>query len=150
MLGSIQWLRGIAALMVVAFHTNTLALHPSARMDFLAIGETGVDLFFVISGFIMTITTVDKRAPGEFLRRRIIRVVPLYWMITLSYAALAVMAPTLFRSASPDFLHTLGSLAFVPQFHPLFPSAIWPVVIPGWSLNYEMFFYGIFALALLF
>jgi exopolysaccharide production protein ExoZ len=144
----VQWLRGLAALLVVVFHTKSNALGPPAGLNFLYYGEKGVDLFFVISGFIMTVTTASNPSPREFVKKRLIRIVPLYWIVTLAYAAIDMAFPQFLRSGSHDPAHIVSSLLFVPAYHPRFPDHIWPIVIPGWSLNYEMFFYAIFAAAL--
>ena len=150
-LNSVQYLRAFAALLVVLYHAaghaaNNMNLRPD--FAFLDLGQYGVDLFFVTSGFIMVVTTVDKPSASEFMRKRLIRIVPLYWTVTLVYVLTEFAAPGLLRSSSRDAVHILFSFLFVPAYHPRFVDHIWPVVIPGWSLNYEMFFYTLFGLAL--
>src|SRR5246127_1178159 len=91
---SIQYLRGIAAFAVVCFHafqwTNVAGLTPT---DFPT-GAAGVDVFFVISGFVMWVTTDrDPPKPLEFLRRRAVRILPPYWLFTLLAAVLALTLP---------------------------------------------------------
>ncbi len=85
---SIQYLRALACIAVVVFHaTEDLG-------GVFNIGQTGVDLFFVISGFIMwSITEHRETAPGNFLLRRVVRIVPLYWLITLLIFAKCSMLP---------------------------------------------------------
>jgi exopolysaccharide production protein ExoZ len=113
-------------------------------------GNSGVDLFFVISGFIMVVTTSRKPvSAGVFLLRRVVRVVPLYWLLTLSVVALGVLAPQLLRSTDISALHVVQSLLFIPHFSPSHPGTLWPVLVPGWTLNYEMFFYALFSTSLL-
>jgi exopolysaccharide production protein ExoZ len=144
----IQYLRGIAAMMVVWHHAlNQL---PGLKELFPSeVGSYGVDLFFVISGFIMVVTTSRKSVtPARFVVRRLVRIVPLYWILTLAAAGLALAAPVLFRSTQVSAGHLLSSLFFIPHWSPTHPGTDWPLVVPGWSLNYEMFFYVIFALAL--
>ena len=144
----IQYLRGIAALMVVWFHAadqlpGVNALIPNT------FGNSGVDLFFVISGFIMVVTTQGATiSPFEFMRRRIIRVVPLYWMLTVAMVGAALMAPSLFRTLIVTPLALVESLLFIPHYSNSFPAMAWPLLVPGWTLNFEMFFYLVFALAL--
>ncbi len=144
----IQYLRGIAALMVVWFHAaeqlpDVKTLIPNT------FGNSGVDLFFVISGFIMVITTTGSAiSPLEFMRRRIIRVVPLYWLLTLAMVGTALVVPTLFRTLIVTPATLVESLLFVPHYSTSFPAMAWPLLVPGWTLNFEMFFYLVFALSL--
>jgi exopolysaccharide production protein ExoZ len=146
----IQYLRGIAALMVVWHHgvgqLATLETYFPFRF-----GTSGVDLFFVISGFIMVVTTAGRDVtPTEFIARRFVRVVPLYWVLTLALAATALVAPSLFRSVKLTAVSLIQSLLFIPHFSPSHAGMIWPVLVPGWTLNYEMFFYVVFAASLAF
>ncbi|MEP4442955.1 MAG: acyltransferase, partial [Hyphomicrobiales bacterium] len=82
----------------------------------------------------------------EFYRRRIERIVPLYWLFTLLAAAVAFLLPSYLKSTTFDLPHLLASLFFVPWMNPadLTGAMIAPVVIPGWTLNYEMYFYIVF------
>ena len=113
-------------------------------------GTHGVDLFFVISGFIMLVTTWDKPiGPVEFMRHRMRRIVPLYWLATLVMVGLATVAPALFKSLKWDVPALLKSLFFIPYDNLSVPGTTSPLLIPGWTLNYEMFFYALFALSLL-
>jgi exopolysaccharide production protein ExoZ len=107
-----------------------------------------VDVFFVISGFIMWVVSYQRPpTPGGFLLRRIERIVPLYWAVTLGTAAAAIIAPFAFPRMTPSLSHVLGSILFVPHRDPT--GAVYPLIAPGWSLNYEMFFYLIFSVGLL-
>lgn len=147
---NIQYLRGIAALMVVVFHVLDSGgrLGGDVVLPGFSLGEAGVDLFFVISGFIIwTTTSRSQTTPSLFLAKRLKRVVPLYWLLTLAMAAVALAAPNLLRSTVFDPAHLLASLAFWPYPHPTF-GAFNPVLFVGWTLNYEMAFYLTFALVL--
>jgi exopolysaccharide production protein ExoZ len=86
-------------------------------------------------------------SPGEFLLRRIQRIVPLYWGLTLGVAAAAILAPAAFPAMRPSAAHVLQSLLFAPYRDDT--GAIAPLIVPGWTLNYEMFFYLLFAAGLL-
>jgi exopolysaccharide production protein ExoZ len=138
---SIQYLRAVAALAVVAFH----ALEP-ARHRF-GVGAAGVDVFFLISGFIMwTLTENAEASPGQFIWRRVIRVAPPYWIATLLAAVVATVRPH-FLWAPPFSLADLGrSLAFAPYADAW--GRPYPVLTQGWTLNYEMFFYALFTVGL--
>ena len=147
---AIQMLRGIAATMVVFVHLDT----ELDRLHFQRLGSdwlaTGVDIFFVISGFIMW-TSVERRrgiSAGEFLKNRIIRIVPLYWLMTSLLVFVALVAPQLLRTTKLEPAHAIASYLFLPARHPTTHN-FWPLLVPGWSLNYEMLFYVIFATALL-
>lgn len=146
---AIQMLRAIAATMVVFVHIDTQL----TRLNYGAIGSwwlaSGVDIFFVISGFIMW-TSVERR-PGisaaAFLKNRLIRIVPLYWAVTTFVVLVLLVMPQVARSTELQTSHVLASYLFVPARHPVL-GFFWPVLIPGWSLNYEMLFYLVFALAI--
>jgi exopolysaccharide production protein ExoZ len=143
---TVQWLRGIAALMVVVHHARnhqTWLFNPIEHYDALA---WGVDIFFVISGFIMYVAARNER-PIDFMRRRAIRVIPLYWVATLVWFQMTSRQPMAQLSA-PALEHFIKSLLFIPEYSLSNPGEIFPYLIPGWSLNYEMFFYLVFFLAL--
>ncbi|WP_289014219.1 acyltransferase, partial [uncultured Methylobacterium sp.] len=148
MLIGLQYLRGVAALMIVYFH----AVGPVERLTGTALpvsfSGSGVDLFFVLSGCVMWLSTHGREVgPGPFLLNRLVRVAPLYWILTLAVAGLAFAAPALLRSTAFDPAHLVASLLFLPWPNPRYPG-LFPVIIPGWTLNYEMFFYAVFALML--
>ncbi len=124
---SIQYLRAFAALSVVAFHTGLAG----------RVGQAGVDIFFVISGLIMWIVTERENKPGSFFLRRIARVWPLYVIATIAMAL----------HIRPDLIDTVKSMLFVPYRNG--DGHIWPVLVQGWTLNYEMFFYFLVACALI-
>ena len=142
---SVQMLRALAAAMVVLHHIQlNLALGfglPEALPN-LAVGSAGVDIFFGISGFVMVISSDRLFArPGAaktFITRRLIRIVPLYWAVTSIYVVALGGGYTL--------AHTLASYLFVPFPGP--GGVMQPVHVVGWTLNYEMFFYALFALAI--
>lgn len=136
---SIQLLRAVACLMVLLHHARNpkdWMYSPLAGWDF----TSGVELFFVISGFIMY-AAARREAPAEFMRRRVIRIAPLYAIATLIWAA------WLGFHGLPvtDLGHLAMSLLIIPHPTPGHPELIWPVLTPGWTLCYEMFFYLLFA-----
>jgi len=141
---SIQYLRALAALGVVIFHVSP------ADTPFM-VGNAGVDIFFVISGFIMWSITEERAAsPAAFLRDRLIRIAPLYWLLTTLLVVGALVAPKLFPNLRIDLPFVAGSYLFVPMRPPGATGAdpIWPVLVQGWTLNYEMFFYVLFSVCL--
>ena len=143
MLVHVQVLRFFAAVAVVAFHALGAApdgfkVAESAISFVLSYGGRGVDLFFVISGFIIFYATrCSALTPAEFLGRRLERIVPLYFFVIFAVTILAVTLPATF--GAPDWYtprHILKSLAFIA-----FTDGEMPVVYVGWSLEYEMYFY---------
>jgi exopolysaccharide production protein ExoZ len=146
----IQYLRGLAAMMVV-WHHAIVQVDPTSQFIRLPmIGSYGVDLFFAISGFIMLVTTWDKPiTPMEFIAHRIRRVVPLYWSATLLRVGLAIVAPALLTNFRFDAVSILKSLFFIPFNSVNVPGTMFPLLTPGWTLDYEMFFYALFAASLL-
>ncbi len=145
-LHALQYLRAAAALAVVYSHA---AAQVPAYAELLPQGGAfGVDVFFVISGFIMVWIARPEDTPGRFMLNRVRRVVPLYWFFTLAMAAILLVLPGLFRNSVFDLGSLAASLAFWPHESAAHPGALWPIVAPGWSLNYEMYFYVLFALSL--
>lgn len=147
----IQGLRAIAALLVVIDHSFVTLIDraghsPTYQLVAWLMGGLGVKIFFLISGFIMTVTNrrefESQDAPVRFLWKRLLRIVPLYWLTTGIYALKLSI-----QGAPPPLTQLLWSLAFVPHRNEL--GEIQPVYGLGWTLNYEMFFYVLFAFALL-
>jgi len=104
-----------------------------------------VDLFFVISGFIMSFTTRSRYRGGlNFMLGRVTRIVPLYWIMTLTVYCVALFAPNLVKATSTNVAELIQSLLFIPFFKA--GKATQPTLFVGWTLNYEMFFYALFAL----
>jgi exopolysaccharide production protein ExoZ len=133
---SIQALRGIAAIMVAIFH-----FFPSK----FTVGAAGVDLFFVISGFIMGTVGISEK-PLRFLTNRAIRIAPLYWLFTFVMCAGAVAG--VYSNFTFDASRLIKSMLFIPHFDA--EGHAWPLMVVGWTLNLEVFFYIIFAVGLSF
>jgi peptidoglycan/LPS O-acetylase OafA/YrhL len=145
---SIQYLRALAALSVVVSHLYA----PLSRLGYSGylpgFSAAGVDLFFVISGFIMWVTTCEGGiGPLQFYRKRIVRIVPLYWTVTTLIVVVMLFRPSLLVTSAFDLHHVVMSYLFIPSIHPVLGS-VEPVLTQGWTLNYEMFFYVLFGAAL--
>ena len=145
----VQALRAIAALGVVAYHGTTLwaqrMTSTPAASEWIA-GSTGVDVFFVISGFVMMLTSQRLQSAGgarEFLIRRLIRIVPLYWLVTTIKLVGLLWSASLAVNSMPSWSEVLRSYCFIPYRHP--DGNVTVLVIVGWTLVFEMFFYVIFA-----
>jgi exopolysaccharide production protein ExoZ len=146
----IQHLRAVAAI-GVALHHSIAQVYGNNGHAYGRLGAAGVDLFFVISGFIMWVTAISgDEAPSRFVLKRLLRIVPLYWLVTTLVLAVVLIKPQLMRSASFDAAHAVASYLFIAWPHPKFTGMFWPVVVPGWTLDYEMFFYAIVTVSLAF
>ena len=153
---SVQVVRALAALLVVAGHGlyEARAFDASGHVARIAewpLWTLGVDLFFVLSGFIMMWTFGEHFGrPGawrEFLARRLARIVPLYWMFTGLMIAATLLVPQRLESAAFSLEHAILSLLFIPHIAP--QGGFHPILSLGWTLMYEMFFYLSFAVALM-
>ena len=110
-------------------------------------GRCGVDIFFVISGFIMWLVTRNRETDATlFLKRRLLRIVPLYWLINIVVAIAATAKPNLFPVDRPEFSHVVQSMLFIPHTSPT--GDMHPLIGQGWTLYYETFFYVLFAFTL--
>lgn len=145
-LHALQYLRAIAALAVVYSHS---VIQVEGYEKFLGhAGSFGVDIFFVISGFIMIYIAKPDNTPLAFFTNRIRRVVPLYWFFTFLMAAILLAMPSVFKATVFEWGTFLKSLAFIPHWSGAYEGNVWPIVAPGWSLIFEMYFYFVFALSL--
>jgi exopolysaccharide production protein ExoZ len=148
---SVQILRAVAASAVVVAHAQSwiskMTGAPHAPLDLHFLGGFAVDLFFVISGFIMVYTSEPMfgrpDGPKTFFLHRLVRIVPLYWIVTAGYIALSLAFPQFGRSYGLDFIIT--SFLFIPMLNA--DGEVMPIVGHGWTLNFEMVFYAVFALA---
>ncbi len=157
MLPNLQILRFLAAAMVLLSHVQ----HQAGNMRFVGADYVpwngiylagGVDIFFVISGFIMySISSGDfgrAGAAGKFFTRRLVRIVPPYWLFTAAMVVAAFIFSDHIQHPLMSLDHILASLVFLPYANPY--GKPYPMLMLGWTLNYEFFFYVVFALALLF
>lgn len=156
---AIEWLRGIAALAVLLAHWADE--HHNAFAELAAhmptiVGSWGVDLFFVVSGIVSVFITRDAAASLNavrlFVLRRIARIVPGYW-----FSIAVITAIFAWRDATPEQIVQMGGwlaalkimvLGLMPSLF-FYHYEFFPVNPVGWTLNIEMFFYGVFAIGLL-
>jgi len=153
-LNSIQVLRAVAAIGVLTLHAANEKVAflggEGAPFKNLLVGAAGVDLFFVISGFVMVYSSEflfgRAEGPTRFFLRRLARIVPLYWAVTIAIILYiyAAHGAQLWAIYSPGSL--VASFLFWP--YPRLDGLAFPVHLLGWTLNYEMFFYAVFALAI--
>lgn len=142
---SIQLLRFVAALSVVVFHAHVALMlnfpgHVPDEVDHaFKVGASGVHIFFVISGFVMVYTSLRSRlTPEKFLKRRLIRIYPIYWLVAGLYLFTHQFLGTPFALTPQQIA---GAALLLPGTSSL-------VIGPGWTLSFEMYFYLCFAVAL--
>lgn len=146
----IEGFRGVASLAIVLWHTSNYVM-PYGEGPFLRLlwpsSIFALDLFFILSGFVMVVSTNGKTGPSEsaiFLAKRLVRLFPLYALATIVYV-------WIFPPAAPTPEAVLRSLLFLPgMVNAAAPVYGFPVISVGWSLNYEVYFYAVFALSMLF
>ena len=151
MINNLQLLRAFAAINVVYLHVLIGAESyekPTIVFPYLGDwGASGVDIFFVISGFVMIYTqSINPKTILNFYKSRILRIVPIYWLITSFIIIIYFLFPNIFRSLIIDFKSSISSFLFVSQ---IFNSS-YPIINLGWTLEWEMLFYLIFGIALYF
>jgi exopolysaccharide production protein ExoZ len=145
-LDGLQLGRAIAAATVIVGHSVDHRLGGATSEAWQLGARYGVTLFFIISGFIMVQTTgTGSFDPRRFLSRRVRRVAPIYWFVTLLVTALTLLVPQIFHRTLFDLKHLIHSLLFIPMYDPAGKAGIVPIFRLGWTLNFEMFFYLIFA-----
>lgn len=147
-------LRGIAALLVVLFHAAAIWRELSGGMGYFGPwdrGWAGVDLFFVISGFVMVWVAGDRpagwRTAAQFLFDRATRIYPLWWVFCTMMALYFLFAYG--QPASPTVTAEVGAWAAFAQSLSLWPTGQFPVLQVGWTLTFELAFYAVFAVLLL-
>lgn len=135
-LQSLQILRGVAAVSVVYFHIGKGT----------TFGSFGVDLFFVLSGFVIAMVSEKNIGATQFAINRITRVVPLYWLMTTLLMTVLILRPELFNSTTANIPNYFKSIFFIPYFND--NGQLQPLLGVGWTLNYEMVFYAMAAISL--
>lgn len=140
MLDSIQYLRAIAAWLVVVYHVTASVAVETGRPVTWALGAVGVDIFFILSGFLMAmIVDRGERIDWRFLVRRYVRIAPLYYVMTVMLFTMALAWPWMLNTVKADWWHLITSLLFLPSGG--INGGNQPILMLGWTLNYEMTFY---------
>lgn len=148
---NIQALRGIAVLLVVLYHIIAVEKKYNSEFiilpDVFKLGTIGVDIFFIISGFIMVIVTSNYHKNFnkylKFMYSRLSRIYPLYWFFSL------LIVPVLFLK--PEWVNSsqVGEVDLVSSFL-LYPTESKPLIMVAWSLIHEIYFYIVYGILLLF
>lgn len=145
---SIQYLRGIAALLVVFFHVSGTLNNVYAQANLGSLlfsgGISGIDLFFMISGFIMVYATSKKEEDGvrRFVIRRFFRIYPTFLVCLLLYNFIVVNSAGVGGFVRSLFLLPISFSGPAPYFS-------YNILYPAWTLLYEVIFYAIFAFSML-
>ncbi|MEO0349173.1 MAG: acyltransferase [Cyanobacteria bacterium P01_A01_bin.15] len=142
-------LRGIAALLIVAFHATELFSlkfdQPFLRSLF-EFGDSGVDFFFVLSGFFLALSSFKyigrQHTAREFLIKRCVRIYPFYWFVSLCIIPIYFLMPSFGKGHETDIGVIIKSLLLIPQSHA-------PILSVAWFLSHLVFFYFIFAAVIL-
>lgn len=155
---SLQAGRAIAASLVVLFHLGGAVAADkyfgiAAFSVPFSFGSAGVEFFFVLSGFIiLTAHRQDIFKPhrlSSYIKKRLIRIYPTYWIIFLAVFLLAIASPSLRNTVPHDAIILLKSLLLIPQASQVVGGTGAPIINVAWTLHYEMFFYLCFALLIL-
>lgn len=147
----LQSLRAVSVILVMLHHLRSawdVYFDRPENLDFLYFGHCGVDIFFVISGFIMWhIYRDDLNRPERFIpfiQRRFLRIYPVYWILTTALLAVLLLAPGEVKDYKRDFFYIVQSYSLLPlgfaQGNPIIPAA--------WSLFHEIKFYLLFAVCI--
>jgi exopolysaccharide production protein ExoZ len=139
---SLQAMRGFAATCVMFFHGTQIIQRETGYTYLHNIfmgGFMGVDIFFVLSGFIIFYTSrPESFDAGTFLKRRFVRVYPIYWLVTIGLIVIYLMSPSPGQEYKSSFTVILNSFTLFPQKQYVLGVA--------WTLTYEIIFYLVFAL----
>lgn len=160
MFQTIQACRAIAAFMVVLFHAGGVLAKDKYFGEVATLidrafsfgGRAGVAFFFVLSGFIIShVHHTDLGRPNRllpYIGKRIKRIFPIYWIVFLAVYCSALAIPSLRDTVPSDPLVVLKSLLLLPQDKAVLGRTGAPVLDVAWTLQYEMIFYAVFALAI--
>lgn len=152
---SLQGCRAVAAALVVLFHMGGMFAQDryfglKALDGPFAWGDAGVDFFFVLSGFLITIAHRkdfgQPRALLQYLGKRTLRIYPTYWLVCLAVSLAAFAVPSLRQALPDDLLVYLGALTLLPMDPAAVGGTGSPILFVAWSLQYEMLFYAIVAI----
>ena len=146
----LQVLRFVAAALVVSYHATKIASEQLGGVPIWTKGGCGVNLFFVLSGFVIVWSSIKLFDARDgwliFAERRLVRVVPMYWIATTCKAIGILVAGSMVVHAHLTPWTLVASYLFIPARN--LDNFFWPILGVGWTLNYEMFFYALFTAAL--
>lgn len=142
----LQIIRIIAAMSIALAHINRITqIHFNRNLGFVpaVFGDWGIDLFFVLSGFIIFYVHSDDFAKPQivksYLIKRFIRIYPIYWILTLVIIPVIFIFPDIGGGYERDFEYIVKSFLLIPQ-------AYSPLLFLGWTLIHIIRFYLFIAL----
>ncbi|MBO9199907.1 MULTISPECIES: acyltransferase family protein [Niastella] len=137
---SIQIMRGIAAILVVLLHISIKGeQYGNNALHGFTIGGAGVDLFFIISGYIMCVSTINRDLNfSQFMLHRIRRIIPLYWLSTTIGLIIFLV--------KPEIVNTSGGETGIWASYTLIPTGQRYLNSNGWTLSFEFLFYILFGM----
>ena len=139
---SLQYLRAFAALWVLLTHVlQELGIRPNGV---LFAGQWGVDIFFLLSGFIIYLTTRDHSSWKAFAIKRVFRIYPAYWLCLIIYISYSAI----YNRGGYNCLNIIQNVLMIPFSEPIGYSSL--IVGQAWSTCYEMYFYFLLAALLVF
>jgi exopolysaccharide production protein ExoZ len=148
----IQVMRFVVAALVLVTHI-TFYFHEriSSSMSVWHFGEIGVPIFFMISGIVMGVSSAslasNMAGAQKFMSRRLLRILPLYWTVTMAKVLVAILIPTVVLHGHFDVMYALKSFLFIPAYN--VDGDIRPIHGVGWTLLHEMYFYIVFSIMML-
>ncbi|HGT5271206.1 TPA: acyltransferase family protein [Escherichia coli] len=149
----LQVCRGFAAIAIVFYHSRAFSTPGDIYEVALRGMDAGVDLFFVISGFVMVLATGNGKSgliyAADFIIKRFSRVWPPYVVATIIFVSLATLFDNNFMTYTDRWSNLIKSISFIPLNTEAAPPLGYPTLGVGWTLNYEIYFYAIFALSLI-
>lgn len=146
MLHSINMLRTLSCLAIAIFHVTEYAnAHSTGFYLTFRLSSPGFHLFLLISGVILNLTAKPGDTPHAFFLKRAVRIVPIYWLLTLVTLAMVLAKPWLFHEADLSAASIISSFLFLPHLD--LGGDIQPILFVGWTLNYIMLFYLLFAIS---
>lgn len=153
----VQVLRGAAAILVTLHHFCLTTVNYGTPSEFPAVefmaewGQSGVDIFFCISGFVMLVAANRNAGRGfdpiDFIGRRAIRIYPLYWIATSLFIALILALNTIKLGTHAAMNLPLFAAEYIAKSYLLWPAenpvdgSVMPILAQGWTLTYELYFY---------
>ena len=146
MLNSINLLRTLSCFAILIFHIREFVHAHSDTVHLAFSAAPGFHLFLAISGFILVYITQPHDTPMNFMLKRTVRIVPLYWTATTLALGMALLKPWLFQDADTSLSSIISGYLFLPHYD--LGADIQPILFVGWTLGYIMLFYLLFSLTL--
>jgi len=146
-LHSINLLRTLSCYAIAIFHVREFVNSHSDTVHLTFSASPGFHLFLAISGFILVYITRPSDTPLNFMMKRVVRIMPLYWAATTLALLLVMVRPWLFQDADISLPSVVSSYLLLPHYD--LGGDVQPILFVGWTLGYIMLFYLLFSISLL-